>query len=413
MVARPIYRRVGICRICGNSDLREILSLGEQSLGGRFPRNGEPDPPRAPLDLVRCDGCGLVQLRHTVDAYAMFTDHYGYRSGINQTMRRHLASIARQVMSRLELTAGDVVLDIGCNDGTLLSQYPDTLMRIGIDPLVEKFKTHLSDFELVSGFFTAQRFRSVAGRRNARAVTSIAVFYDLDDPNAFVADVAAILDPAGIWVLEQSYTSLMLQQNSYDTICHEHLEYYALAQIERLMTAHGLRVFDCELNDSNGGSFRVFVCHEEGGWSTNHSQLAEIRRRESELGLDGIAPLTSFRIRCQELRSQLHEFVETEVGRGRVFHLYGASTKGNTIIQFCELDHHLIAGAADRNPEKWGARTPATNIPILSEADSRCARPDYFLVLPWHFREEFLVREAQFRAAGGKLVFPLPKLEVL
>jgi NDP-4-keto-2,6-dideoxyhexose 3-C-methyltransferase len=413
MVTRPVYRRIGICRVCRSAELREVLSLGEQALGGRFPRNGESDPPRAPLDLVRCDACGLVQLRHTVDAQAMFTDHYGYRSGINQTMRQHLASIAHQVMSCLELTEGDVVLDIGCNDGTLLRQYPDTLIRIGIDPLVEKFQAYLGDFQLVSGFFTADRFRSVAGHRHARAVTSIAVFYDLDDPNAFVADVAAILDPAGIWVLEQSYMPLMLQQNSYDTICHEHLEYYSLAQIEPLMKAHRLRVFDCELNDCNGGSFRLFVCHERAVWSTNHSRLAELRRRESELGLDGIAPLTSFRNRCHELRSQLREFVETEVGRGRVFHLYGASTKGNTILQFCELDHRWIAGAADRNPEKWGARTPATNIPILSEADSRRARPDYFLVLPWHFREEFLRREAQFRATGGKLVFPLPKLNVV
>jgi NDP-4-keto-2,6-dideoxyhexose 3-C-methyltransferase len=413
MVVRPIYRRVGLCRICRNTGLHDILSLGDHSLGGRFPRNGEPDPPQAPLDLVRCDGCGLVQLRHTVDADAMFTKHYGYRSGINQTMRDHLASIAHQVMNRLELTRGDVVLDIGCNDGTLLRQYPDTLIRIGIDPLVEKFQAYLREFQLVSGFFTADRFRTAAGRRHARAVTSIAVFYDLDDPNAFVADVAAILDPAGVWVLELSYMPLMLQQNSYDTICHEHLEYYALAPIERLMTAHGLRIFDCELNDCNGGSFRLFVCHRTAAWDTNHKRLDELRRRESELGLNGIAPLMSFRDRCHELRSQLREFVETEVSRGRVFHLYGASTKGNTILQFCELDHRLIPAAADRNPEKWGARTPATNIPIVSEEDSRRARPDYFLVLPWHFREEFLLREAQFRAAGGKLVFPLPKLEVL
>jgi hypothetical protein len=317
-------------------------------------------------------------------------------------------------MSRVELTARDVVLDIGCNDGTLLKQYPDTLIRVGIDPLVEKFQSsYRGNFELVSSFFTAERFRLAAGRQLARAVTSIAMFYDLDDPNTFVADVAAILDPAGIWVLEQSYMPLMLQQNSYDTICHEHLEYYGLEQIERLMTAHGLRVFDCELNDCNGGSFRLFVCHETAAWNTSHSQLAELRRLESELGLDGIAAFTSFRLRCQKLRSQLREFVETEVGRGRVFHLYGASTKGNTILQFCELDHHLIAAAADRNPEKWGARTPGTNIPIFSEAESRHARPDYFLVLPWHFRNEFLAREAQFRAAGGKLVFPLPEFDVL
>src|SRR5262245_53725261 len=193
MVVQSVYRSVGMCRICGNADLRDILSLGEQSLSGTFPRNGEPDPPRAPLDIVRCDSCGLVQLRHTVDPLTMFTEHYGYRSGINQTMRHHLAGITREVMSRVELTARDIVLDIGCNDGTLLKQYPDTLIRIGIDPLVEKFQSsYHGNFELVSSFFTAEKFRSAAGCRRARAVTSIAMFYDLDDPNAFVADVAAI-----------------------------------------------------------------------------------------------------------------------------------------------------------------------------------------------------------------------------
>jgi NDP-4-keto-2,6-dideoxyhexose 3-C-methyltransferase len=206
---------------------------------------------------------------------------------------------------------------------------------------------------------------------------------------------------------------LMLEKNSYDTICHEHQEYYALAQIERLVRAHHLRVFDCELNEINGGSFRIFVCHENAARATDEQKLSQIHGREAELGIDSMATFQTFRERCEQARIGLSEFIKGEAARGRVFHLYGASTKGNTILQYCGLDHRSIAAAADRNPEKWGARTPATNIPIISEAESRRARPDYFLVLPWHFREEFVAREADFLAAGGRLVFPLPKLEII
>lgn len=287
-------------------------------------------------------------------------------------------------------------------------------MRVGIDPLVEKFKSsYPSDMLTRASYFTESAFRELTPNGKAKAVTSIAMFYDLEDPGRFVADIAAVLHDDGIWVFEQSYMPRMLELISYDTICHEHLEYYALAQIEHLLKRHGLRVFDVELNNINGGSFRVFVCHRESARADYAPRLSHLRDYEARGRFQTQGPFDVFRGHCERLRHDLRALINTEVAKGRRVHLYGASTKGNTILQYCGLDHTLIEAAADRNPEKWGARTPATSIPIISEQDSRARRPDYFLVLPWHFRKEFIEREAEFLAMGGKFIFPLPRVEVI
>lgn len=414
MVAPPIYREIARCRLCGADVLDEIISLGDQTLGGRFPRDGEPDPPRAPLDVLRCAGCGFVQLRHSVETGELFTQDYGYRSGINQTMREHLRGVVVDVESRIELGTGDIVLDIGCNDGTMLACYSGDVVRVGIDPLAGRFDGCYPDGMLsVADFFSARAFRNVVDAGKARVVTSIAIFYDLEDPNAFIADIAEILDEGGLWVLELSYMPRMLARNSYDTVCHEHLGYYALEQIEFLMRGHGLRVFDVGFSDINGGSFRIFVCHEDAGWPGNMERLDAVRGQERAADYPSLTPFRRFRAACERQRDELHGLVRRETEAGKEFYLYGASTKGNTILQYAELDHTLIVAAADRNSEKWGARTPCTGIPIISEQTARAARPDYFLVLPWSFRDEFLKREATFRKQGGKLVFPLPAIEIV
>jgi NDP-4-keto-2,6-dideoxyhexose 3-C-methyltransferase len=204
----------------------------------------------------------------------------------------------------------------------------------------------------------------------------------------------------------------MLQQNSYDTICHEHLEYYALAQIERLVTDKDLRIFDVKLNNVNGGSLQVFVCHKDAAYRSNAVAIDELRKREADLDLLSDAPFAEFRKRIGEINKQLVTFIQNEVAAGKQVYVYGASTKGNVILQYLGLDHTLLAGCADRSPQKWGRRTPRTAIPIMSEQDARL-KADYFLVLPWHFRDEFIVREAEFLARGGKLIFPLPKFELV
>jgi hypothetical protein len=390
-----------------------VIDLGEQALTGRFPAKTEPDPPSAPLEVVRCTHCGLVQLRHSVDAAELFAENYGYRSGINATMRNHLAMIAARISKRANLRSGDVLLDIGCNDGTLLTSYEEPgLFRIGIDPLAEMYRPgYRADLLVQTGFFTADAYISATGRRTARAITSFSMFYDLEDPGTFVADVAAVLATDGIWVLEQSYLPTMLEQNSFDTICHEHLEYYSLAQIDLLVRAHGLRIFDASLNSINGGSFQVWVCHDGAEYASDGARIGAIAERERKLGLMSEEPYANFRSRVSSIGERLRALIQTEASRGKKIYVYGASTKGNVLLQYFRLDTSLIRACADKNPIKWGRRTPGTNIPIVPEDEGR-AEADYFLVLPWSFKDEFLARETAFRARGGKFIFPLPEIEM-
>jgi NDP-4-keto-2,6-dideoxyhexose 3-C-methyltransferase len=413
-LAKPINgARITNCRMCNGHHFGDVIALGPQALGGVFPRAHEPDPVQAPLTVVRCMDCGLTQLANSVDPANLYTDGYGYRSGINATMRQHLKALADRVGALVSLGKDSLVIDIGANDGTLLNSYPDDVTRVGIDPLIPKFKDfYRSGVITNAAFFSSDAVRAAIGDRKADVVTSIAMFYDLEDPSGFVADVAATLKPGGLWVVELSYLPSMLERNSYDTICHEHLEYYALAQIEWLAERNGLRVFDVELNNINGGSFRAFAC-PRGAARTPSSALVALRESEAARRLHEQGPYDAFRDRCISIRDELRRFILDEVARGKRIHAYGASTKGNTILQFCGLDSQSIEAAADRNPEKWGARTPATGIPIISEDDSRAMKPDYYLALPWHFRDEFLMREHIFRARGGKFIFPIPRLEIV
>ena len=414
-------RGIERCRICGNRDLMPILDLGLQALSGRFPSGDEPDPPKAPLELVKCNStknpnaCGLLQVKHSVPPVEMYLHNYGYRSGINQTMRMHLKDIVQRVQEIIDLHAGDVVLDIGSNDATLLKCYERPgLRRIGIDPTGEQFlEYYTEDIELISDYFNSSNYLSVSPGKLAKVITSIAMFYDLEAPMDFVEDIRRILDRDGIWVLEQSYMPTMLGMNSFDTICHEHLEYYSLKQIDWILGKSDLRVFDVEFNEINGGSFRAYACHSDSVFRSNQKQIDLAFSNEERLRLDSEQPYEEFKERVYRIKDELHDFIATEKANGKSIYVYGASTKGNVLLQFCNMDRTLITAAADRNPEKWGRRTPGTNIPIVSEEEARQAKPDYFLALPWHFRQEFVEREAGFLASGGKFVFPLPEIEIM
>lgn len=408
------------CRICGNPDLIPILNLGVQALSGRFPSEDEPDPPKASLELVKCNNtkdsnaCGLLQLKHSVSPDEMYLHNYGYRSGINQTMRMHLKGIVQRVQEIVDLDAGDVVLDIGSNDATLLTYYKTPgLRRIGIDPTGEQFlEYYTEDIELISDFFNLSNYSSVSPDKQAKVITSIAMFYDLEAPMSFVEDIKKILHSDGIWVLEQSYMPRMLEMNSFDTVCHEHLEYYSLKQIDWMLRKKDLRIFDVEFNEINGGSFRIYACHNNSVFKSNQKKINQVFSNEENLKLDSELPYKEFNERVLRIKDDLYNFLTTEKAKGKSIYIYGASTKGNVLLQFCNIDHTLIIAAADRNPEKWGRRTPITNIPIISEEEARKAKPDYFLVLPWHFREEFIERERDYWTTGGKMVFPLPHVEV-
>jgi SAM-dependent methyltransferase len=406
------------CRVC-DGGLMPVLSLGEMFVSD-FPEPGASDGIAAPLDLVLCRRCYLVQLKHTVSADAMY-QNYWYRSGTNQTMRTALADIANTAERLVHLGEGDTVLDIGCNDGTLLASYKTGgIFRAGFDPArnLTQFSQKVAD-RVVVGFFAADAFRAdpALAARRPKIVTSIAMFYDLEDPNAFVADVKSVMDPDGLWVVQMSYLPLMLKTNDIGNICHEHLEYYSLHAFEYLLARHGMEVVDVAVNDINGGSIRAYIRNRDASRQvfadeTYRALAAErvdaMRDQETAMGLKDIAAYQDFAFWAERIKHDVVGFVKAQVAAGKTVYVYGASTKGNTVLQYYGLDHTLITAAAERNADKWGRCTVGTHIPIVSEADARAARPDYFLVLPWHFIDEFQARERDYLRGGGRMILPMP-----
>jgi SAM-dependent methyltransferase len=406
------------CRVC-EGFIEPVLTLGEQYVSD-FPRPNESDGVRAPLELVLCRRCYLLQLKHTVPAEALYRN-YWYRSGTNKTMREALADIANKAETLIHLHSNDTVLDIGCNDGTLLASYKTGgVYRLGFDPAenLSPFSRQVAD-KIVTGFFNANEFRLDAdlATRRPKIITSIAMFYDLENPGQFVSDVRSVIDADGLWIVQMSYLPLMLKTNELGNICHEHLEYYSLQSFEYLLDMHGFEVVDAELNGINGGSLRAYIRlrganHAVFGDETYRALATErvrtLREQEIRLGLDDKPAYTEFAARVERIKSDVVGFIKRETAGGKKVYIYGASTKGNTVLQYFGLDYTLITAAAERNPEKWGRVTVGTHIPIVSEEQVRAAKPDYMLVLPWHFLEEFMAREHDYLMAGGRFIVPFP-----
>jgi hypothetical protein len=407
------YRRLERCRLSGSRNLIPVLHLGEQELTGVFPQPGEPVT-RGPLDLVWCPDSGLLQLGHSYNPDEMYGDNYGYRSGLNGSMVRHLTQKIGFLEKRADLKPGDTVLDIGSNDATSLKAYTTPgLKRIGIDPTGAKFQQYYpDDITLVPDFFSAANFRSVSPQQ-AQIVTSIAMFYDLDDPIAFARDIASVLAPDGLWHFEQSYMPAMLRTVSYDTICHEHLEYYSLGAVKKIVEAADLKLIDVQMNGINGGSFAVTAAPQASSRKPNAAVIDWLLGQEERMGLDTVRPFREFEDHVFRHRADLVRLLKALAADGKKVLGYGASTKGNVTLQFCGITTAEILAIADVNPEKYGRVTPGTHIPIVSEADAHAMHPDYFLVLPWHFKDGIIQREQDYIARGGKFIFPFPEIEII
>ncbi|WP_405577941.1 class I SAM-dependent methyltransferase [Streptomyces sp. NBC_01190] len=412
--------KIDVCRICGNRSLQPVLDLGQQRLTSVFPRTRDAEVVSVPLELVRCspEGCGLVQLLHTADFDLMYGEHYGYRSGLGEFMINHLRGMVTDLVALTGVGAGDLVVDIGSNDATLLRGYPTGPAGrpdlVGIDPSGEKFRALYPDgAALIPDYFSRRLFTEHYGERRAKVVTSVAVFYDLPRPMDFMQDVHDILTRDGVWLLEQSYMPAMLEATAYDVVCHEHLEYYALRQIEWMAQRVGLKVVRAELNSVYGGSLCAVLARQDSPYPVDEPALARLRAREAALALDTPAPYTAFAGRVDEYRDRLLDFLAASRRAGRRTIGYGASTKGNVILQFCGLTERDLPCIGEVNKEKHGAFTPGTSIPIVSQEEAKDSRPDQMLVLPWIYRDGFVQREQDFLASGGKLVFPLPVLDVV
>ena len=409
------YRAISNCRVSGSNHFISVLNLGYQSLTGVFPASTSDEVTVGPLELVWCPDSGLLQLRHSYDASEMYGDNYGYRSGLNQSMIAHLTNKVAYLERLVPLNEGDIVVDIGSNDATTLKAYTSKgIRRIGIDPTGKKFAEYYPpDVKLIPDFFSAEGYFSIE-KEGARIVTSIAMFYDLESPLEFVGQIESILAEDGIWHFEQSYMPSMLRLNSYDTICHEHLEYYSLGVVKTILEKSGLRLVDVVMNAVNGGSFAVTAAKSSNkSIKTNQAVIDWLLEQEDRMGLNTPRPYRDFEERVFRHREDLTRLIRTLNADGKKVLGYGASTKGNVVLQFCGFTQQDIPAIAEVNPEKFGHVTPGTHIPIISEVEARAMQPDYFLVLPWHFKDGILRREKDYLASGGKFIFPFPEIEIV
>lgn len=411
-----MYKKIDKCRICGNQHLERVLDLGKQMLTGVFPKDKDENITTGPLHLVKCVGeeesaCGLLQMAHSYDLDEMYGDNYGYRSGLNASMVEHLHKKVDRILERVVLEKDDLVIDIGSNDSTTLQAYPSSgLILVGIDPTGVKFHSYYpSHIGLIPEFFSSALVRGRFPDKKAKVVTSFSMFYDLEDPMSFMHQIYDVLADDGIWVFEQSYMPTMLDTNSYDTVCHEHLEFYALRQIKWMTDRVGFKIIDVEFNDINGGSFSVMVKKSHGDDSAT-PEVHKILESEREKGLDTLTPYLEFSDRVAHTKRELLDFIKMANKAEESICVLGASTKGNVLLQYCGLTSNEVECVGEVNPEKYNCYTPGTWIPIIPESELLAQKPDYLIVLPWHFREFFIANKS---FSGMKLVFPLPKLEVV
>lgn len=401
-----------MCRSCASIKLVDILSLGKQYLSDFITNNKKPL--KYPLSLVLCRECNLLQLKHTVPQLLLYTERYGYKSGINKTMKNELKEIVEKSLEKIKDQDLNkcIVVDIGANDGTLLSYYPKHITRVGIEP-IKKFAKECKKYAdiVINDFFNYESYFRKLKNKKVHIITAISCFYDIDNPNKFVADVKKILHERGIVIIQQNYLVGMLEKNAFDNVVHEHLGHYSLSSLENLIRRHRLEVFDVELSDINGGSFRTFISHK--GRQVIENSVIQLRMKENKLRLNEREVYDNFAKRVRKNRENLRRYLKKLVKKNRKIYVYGASTRGNTLLQYYRLDKNLIKAAVERNPEKWGKKIASVDIPIISEKQARLEKPDYMLVLPWFFKEEFLKREQNYLRSGGHFIFPLPNLEII
>ena len=413
-----IYSKIKECRICKSRNLKIIIDLKSQYIQGSFIKKNYPKPysKKIPLKLVFCKKCFLVQLLHTTNKEILYKN-YWYSSGINQTMKTHLKKLVNLIYTIKQKETKNInILDIGCNDGTLLNYFPKTVNKYGIDPSQIIKKIDKKKITVIKDFFPPKKENLESLKIKFDLITSIAMFYDINDPNLFVKNIKYYLKNKGIWVFELSYLVDMLKLNSFDTICHEHLEYYSLQTLNYLMKKNGLKIFNLSRNSINGGSIRCFVTHEKNSIYDKKQNIYKVKKlikNEKKLKINSLYPYKKFYKNILKIKFDLKQLILSIRKQDKSIFILGASTKGNTILQFLNLNNKIINYAVERNKQKIGAITIGSNIKIISEQMSKRLSPDYYLVLPWHFKNEILNREKEFVRKGGNLIFPLPKIQII
>ena len=402
------------CRSCKSRNIENAFSLGSQSLTGVFPNKKNLNISKGELSLVFCKNCSLLQLENSFNPEEMYGENYGYMSSLNQSMFNHLKNKVNYLKKKIHLNYRDIVIDIGSNDGTFLSFFDKNFDLIGVDPTIKKFgKRYRQDITKISKFFSKKVVEKYLIRKKAKLITSIAMFYDLEDPLKFVRDIHESLDDNGIWHFEQSYMPYMIKNISYDTICHEHLEYYSLKSIKHILDKVGFSIIDIELNSINGGSFALTVAKKHSKFKSNKKIVDWLLYKEDLFKFNDLETFKKFYSDALKQKKLLRDLLYNLKDMKKKVLGYGASTKGNVILQFCKINSKILPYIGEVNPFKYDKFTPGTNIKIISENKAKKMKPDYFLVLPWHFRDFIIQKEKSFLNNGGKLIFPLPDIEII
>ena len=401
------------CRNCKNTELFDLFSLGKISFTGRFPNTIRQNVPKAYLNVLMCKKCKLVQLDRNFDLNYLYGKSYGYRTGINKTMTDHVKKIVRKCSALVKLKSKQYVLDIGSNDATLLNFYANDIIKVGVDPLVNKYKKFYKKINYkISNFFKIKDIEKIKIKKKFKIISALSVFYDLRDPNKFIKEIKKILDDKGVFVLEHVDLYYIIKNNIFDTICHEHLVFYSSKIIIEMMKNNGLKVFNHEYNEINGGSSRYYICHSKTNFKVSKN-IKKVLLRENLQGIELKKTYKLFFTKILNEKIKLIKLIKKIKNEEQDIHGYGASTKGNVLLQFYNINNKVVNYIADRNPLKWNSFTPGTRIKIISESQSRKIKPHYYLVLPWHFKNEILIREKNIRKKGTKFIFPLPKVRVV
>ena len=406
--------KITSCRNCKSKYFSKLFTLGKMCFTGKFPKNLTTNIPKVVISLIMCKSCKLVQLDRNFNPEYLYDTNYGYRTGINATMTQHVNGVVKESIKIVKLKKKDSVLDIASNDGTLLNFYKKNIFRVGIDPLIKKYKNQYKNINFgIQEFFSYKAIQKKKINKKFKIITALSMFYDLPNPNKFLEDVKKVLDKEGIFVLEHADLLSIIKNCQFDTICHEHLEYYSTKVIIELMNKNELRVFNLKANTINGGSMRYYVCHKDSKYKNNYKKINKILREEIKFKLDKPDTFNDFFKLINVQKKKLLKLINKIIKKKEIIHGYGASTKGNVLLQYFGISSNKIKYIADRNPQKVNLYTPGTKIKIVSESFSRMCKPNYYLVLPWHFKKEIILREKRAIKNGSKFIFPLPKMKVV
>ena len=402
--------KIKACRSCKETKLTKVYSLGKQTLTGIFPPQKNIKITKGELSMVICKNCKLLQLQHNFDANEMYGDNYGYMSSLNKSMISHLKMKAISLKNKYNLKPKDNILDIGSNDGTFLTFFNKRFKLFGCDPTINKFSNlYRNDINQLPYFFSSKLFKN----KKFDLITSISMFYDLPDPLDFAKQIYSILQKKGIWHIELSYMPMMIKNTSYDTICHEHLEYYSLKSLKYLLDSANLKIINLSFNQINGGSIELDIAKKESNLKECKYLINWVLESERINRYNEVSKQKDFFKQCKNHKYLLKKLLTTLKKQNKKILGYGASTKGNVLLQYCNIDDKILNYIAEVNKFKFNKFTPGQKIKIISEKEAKAKKPDYFLVLPWHFKDHIVKREQEFLKKGGKLIFPLPDIEII